>query len=87
MAGTDLATSGIGIGRVGAIGNWVVGGVAMSVMKCAMCNRKVGESFKSKWNHVAQYHPAYLLRGLLTIAQNPKGFGEMVGRYAKNAIN
>lgn len=52
-------------------------------MNCNKCARKVGDSFKSRWNHIVKYHPELTMRGLLKILQNPKGFGEMLGRYAK----
>ena len=51
------------------------------------CGRKVGESFQRRWNHIVKYHPEWTLPGLFKIVSNPKGFGEMVGRYAKAKLS
>ena len=58
-------------------------------MKCLKCNRRVTDTFESKFRHVVKYHPHHVAESLTRFLVSPQtGYrlGEMFGEYVKQRI-
>lgn len=58
-------------------------------MKCLKCNRRVVDTFESKFRHVVKYHPHCVAEALTRFLVSPQtGFrvGELFGEYVKQRI-
>lgn len=56
-------------------------------MKCAMCKRKVRDSFADKLKHMMQFHPDRLVQNAaVKLPSISRSIGEQLGEILSNAL-